>query len=335
MTIAGAPLDVGTFNKRTILTGAGWSRNWGGKLANEVWQDLIGHPSIQGNSHLRDLLLREQSFEEALGATQVEPFTELDRHTFQQALLDVFVSMDREIARHDHDPWINIYKVQDLLFRCWRGSAPRTDTGYIFTVNQDLWLERNLYNEMVHGALKPSLPGLRGRRNQQFFSSVMDIGSHDLTMEVVQDLAGLSLRGNFNIVKLHGSFNWQTAGPQSAMVVGTAKTKQISVSPLLMWYFDIFKRVLSAGDARLLIIGYGFGDEHVNAAIADAVERHGLKIFIWDAGPNLRDRVLAAPHGASVWRGLLSTATRPLIEVFPTNQAETEEYRRIRQTCFG
>ena len=296
---------------------------------------LIGHPSIQGNSRLRDLLLREQSFEEALGATQVEPFTELDRQTFQRALLDVFVSMDREIALHDHDPWINIYKVQDLLFQCWRGSAPRFDTGYIFTLNQDLWPERNLYNEKAHAAPKPSLPGLRGRPHPQFFSSVMDIGSHDLTMELVQDPAGQPLRGNFNIVKLHGSFNWRTAGPQSAMVVGTAKTKQISASPLLAWYFDIFKSVLSAGDARLLIIGYGFGDEHVNAAIADAVEHHGLRIFIWDAGPNLRGRALAAPHGASVWRGLLSTATRPLIEVFPSNQAETEEYRRIRQTCFG
>jgi hypothetical protein len=69
--------------------------------------------------------------------------------------------------------------------------------------------------------------------------------------------------------------------------------------------------------------------------IADAVEYHGLKVFIWDAGPNLRDRVLAAPHGASIWKGLLSIATRPMIEVFPSNQAETEEYRRIRETLFG
>ena len=24
-------LDIGTFSKRTILTGAGWTRNWGGR----------------------------------------------------------------------------------------------------------------------------------------------------------------------------------------------------------------------------------------------------------------------------------------------------------------
>jgi len=119
------------------------------------------------------------------------------------------------------------------------------------------------------------------------------------------------------------------------MVVGAQKAGQIAASPLLKWYFDIFESVLSVGDVRLLIIGYGFRDEHVNATIADAIEHYGLKVFIWDTGPNLRDRVLAAPHGASLWKGLLSMATRPLVEVFPSNQAETEEYRRIRQTCFG
>jgi hypothetical protein len=119
------------------------------------------------------------------------------------------------------------------------------------------------------------------------------------------------------------------------MVVGTGKISQIAASPLLAWYLDIFKGVLSAGDVRLLVVGYGFGDEHVNAAIADGIEHHGLKLFIWDTGSNLRNRISASPHGDSIWKGLLSTATRQLIEVFPSNQAETEEYRRIRQTCFG
>jgi len=42
-------MDIGNFSKRTILTGAGWSRTWGGRLAQEVWEDLIGHQNIQGN----------------------------------------------------------------------------------------------------------------------------------------------------------------------------------------------------------------------------------------------------------------------------------------------
>jgi hypothetical protein len=49
----------------------------------------------------------------------------------------------------------------------------------------------------------------------------------------------------------------------------------------------------------------------------------------------VRGRVMAMPHGPKIWKGLISTATRPLIEVFPSSQDETEEYRRIRDTFFG
>jgi hypothetical protein len=95
----------------------------------------------------------------------------------------------------------------------------------------------------------------------------------------MQGPADQQLRGNFTIVKLHGPLNWQTASPQSAMVVGTAKTKQIAASPLLAWYLDVFKSVLPTGDVRLLAIGYGFGDEHVNAAIADATKSDDYSVL--------------------------------------------------------
>ena len=93
--------------------------------------------------------------------------------------------------------------------------------------------------------------------------------------------------------------------------------------------------MLTVGSVRLMIVGYGFGDEHINSVIADDVENHGLKVFIWDSGSDLMDRVRASPHGAAISNGLLSTATRPLLEVFPSNQAETGEYRRILRTMFG
>jgi hypothetical protein len=334
MALADANINVGRFSKVTLLTGAGWSRNWGGKLASEVWEDLIGHRSVQSSSRLRELLLNEQSFEVALGATRCDPFTDADRQVFEGALLDVFVAMDREIARRDHDPWINIYGVQKLLYRFWRGNAQNVDSGYMFTLNQDLWPERHLYNDIANGAPRPSLPGLRGRPNQQFFTSVMDIGSQDPTMQPMGGFTDSLLRGNLNLIKLHGSFNWRSADARGTMVVGTGKAEQIASSPLLAWYFDVFRSVLSAGGVRLMIVGYGFGDEHVNAIIRDAIEHHDLKVFVWDCGPNLRQRILAAPHGSAIWSGLLSTATRQMIEVFPSNQAETQEYLRIMETFF-
>ena len=92
----------------------------------------------QNNSKLRDLLL-ECSFEAALGKAQSEPFTPADRQALEQALLEAFIAMDREIARPDHAPHVNIHKVQDLLFRFWGQRGQRVNAGYMFTLNQDLW----------------------------------------------------------------------------------------------------------------------------------------------------------------------------------------------------
>ena len=125
---------IGKFSKRILLTGAGWSRNWGGQLANEVWSSLVGHPRIRANAGLRDLLLDETAFKIALGKTHVAPFTAADRTEIEKAVLDTFVAMDREIARPDHDPWINIYKVQELLFRFFGQRNEGNSSGYLFTL---------------------------------------------------------------------------------------------------------------------------------------------------------------------------------------------------------
>jgi hypothetical protein len=39
-------------------------------------------------------------------------------------------------------------------------------------------------------------------------------------------------------------------------------------------------------------------------------------------------------YGPCRWNGLLGTTLRPLIEVFPNNQAKTQECRRIMETFF-
>jgi hypothetical protein len=295
----------------------------------------MSHNAVQGNARLREVLLEESSFEAAFGKVRGEPFTPADRRAFEQALLDAFIAMDGEITRVNRDHGINIYRVQDLLFRFWGQRGQSVDAGYMFTLNQDLWPERYLYNGHVSDAPGATLPGILRRPNQQLFAPDMGRYGEAFIMHPAEDPAGRSqLRGYFNVVKLHGSFNWRTTDGRNELVVGTAKTDRIAASPLLSWYWDIFERVLSAGEVRLLVVGYGFGDDHVNAAIANAVEHHGLRLFIWDTAPNLKDRIHAAPHGSPIWKGLLSTASRQMIEVFPSNQDETEEYRRIRRALF-
>lgn len=64
------------------------------------------------------------------------------------------------------------------------------------------------------------------------------------------------------------------------MVIGSGKIEQIQKEPLLNYYFEIFKEVLFKKNRRLFIIGYGFGDDHINDIIAKAVRVYDLKIFV-------------------------------------------------------
>jgi hypothetical protein len=330
-------MDIGNFSKCVLLTGAGWSRNWGARLAAGVWELLMDDADIAANDRLRALLLEEPSFEVALAKTQLAPFTPDDQNQFTRALVNGFISMDRAMMRpFDGSPGtINIYKVQELIFRFTGRFGQNFGTGYFFTLNQDLFPERFLYNQHVSAAAPPALPGIQPGPGVQFFSTNVGAYADQFIQRPISDLATSGrLSGQFNIIKLHGSFNWRTADARNLIVVGTDKTKQIADFPLLSWYSDIFKAVLCAGDVRLMIVGYGFGDEHINAVIAEAVEKHGLKVFVW-SNNDPKDRILAAPYGPAIWNGLLSTETQPMIEVFPPNQDITEEYRRIRRVFFN
>ena len=83
------------------------------------------------------------------------------------------------------------------------------------------------------------------------------------------------------IYKLHGSSNWQDTDNSPLLILGGEKTKGISRSPLLDYYQDKFKEYLGEPDSKLMVIGYGFGDHHINQSLVVAAET-GLKIFIID-----------------------------------------------------
>src|ERR1700738_524584 len=51
-----------------VLTGAGFSRNWGGMLASDVFTYLLGCNEL--DEELRRLLWRDRSFEDVLAALQ-------------------------------------------------------------------------------------------------------------------------------------------------------------------------------------------------------------------------------------------------------------------------
>ena len=86
---------------------------------------------------------------------------------------------------------------------------------------------------------------------------------------------------------------------------------------------------------NIAVIGYGWADEHINAAIAHAVTNHRLQVFIWNpADPRLT--LPTVPHGQLILdQGLTGVASRSLAEVMPAlYNPITPEYARIRDEFF-
>ena len=122
-----------------LLIGAGFSRNWGGWLANEVFEYLLGAPEVDDRLRtiLWDAKLRGEGFESALAVAQAAYAAEkgpdakdaLDRLT--QAVIRMYASMQNGFANIKRpDPRTDI-SLQEFL----------SQFDAIFTLNQDTLLE--------------------------------------------------------------------------------------------------------------------------------------------------------------------------------------------------
>ncbi len=274
-------MELGTFSKKVLLTGAGFSRNWGGLLASEFFNRLIGNAYINSSDNLRALLLQETNFEAALHMARSKGLSANEVRSFEQAILAVFIDHDEAIHRsgfHSGND-INIYGVQEFISRFYG----RADTGYLFTLNQDLLLERKYYNYSFgsHNAPRPTLPGIPQHRD--WFQTHMDDSYSGLPPDYARTISSQSiapdsnwppaLKGQFNYIKLHGAFDWRDPSGNDLLVIGGAKANTIENSPILKWYSDVFLTVCLAGDVRLFVSGYGFADEHINEMIAAGVKQ--------------------------------------------------------------
>ena len=123
------------------------------------------------------------------------------------------------------------------------------------------------------------------------------------------------------------------------LVLGGAKTREIGATPILNWYASQFESRLCEAGAKLMAIGYGFRDDHINAAIARGVER-GLKLFvIAPDGARLAQRLnptrsqaqIVAPTALEemLEQALIGASRRNLSETFGNDHAEFNKVMRF------
>lgn len=327
-----------------LLIGAGFSRNWGGWLATEAFEHLLGSPEVVKDESLRQLLWRHQGsggFEAALGELQAEFACE--PNSVRQPLM----AFQNAVTRMFHDMNAAFMAATDWQFgqQCRERQIStflaRFDA--IFTLNQDVLLEHHYSNSDTastdkkgrHGA---ELPGMR--RIPPEHSLYANSWSHSIWTPLPEADFKTNDRRR-PIYKLHGSSNWSREDKQPMLIMGGAKALEIGKEPILNWYAKVFEEKLTVDNTRLMVIGYGFRDNHINSAIANGIER-GLKLFI--IAPEGAELALmlnksnAFDHSSTstlsdemIKQSLIGASRRSLRETFGHDDAEFTKVMRFFQ----
>jgi hypothetical protein len=326
---------------RVLLTGAGFSRNWGGWLATEAFEYLIGCPEV--DDHLRHLLWHHKrhhgGFEEALADLQMEASLgnegkkkQLDG--LQAAIIGMFNAMDQAFSSVQFEPNNHIeYLVRTFLVRF----------DAIFTLNQDLLLERHYLDENIGLASPRRWSGWQLPGTKPFGATphVHDPILAKTAMRVPEDQSNFKEQPGLQpYYKLHGSTNWTGGGGGGGrlIIMGGNKAIEINQYPLLSWYHRQFRDYLSRA-ARLMIIGYSFSDAHINQAIIDAAKQGTIGIFIIDPSGvdvlNKQDpRHMQHPTGLmdAVNPRIMGASRRPFLSAFATDRVEFGRLLRFFQS---
>lgn len=314
-----------------LLLGAGFSRNWGGWLANEAFEYLLGCPEIRSNSRLKELLWKHQprgGFEEALAAVQLDQnrsTAKEDLKAIESAIKKMFEAMNRGYSSYKSiefvdDGWAWVHHFL-LKFDA------------IFTLNQDNLLEK-LYFSIQAPRVSDSrwtgwhLPGMK------MDSDTNLPGDAIWVPDEIRDVSNRQ-----PIYKLHGSSHWRDPTKGSLMILGAKKEASIQSHEILRKYAEEFRRRLSGNAAQLMVIGYGFRDQHVNNAISNAVA-NGLHFYVVDPRGSGLARALnetRQPGAISVAtalegtfeKGLIGASRRTLREIFGGDEVENTKVMRF------
>jgi len=181
----------------------------------------------------------------------------------------------------------------------------------VFTLNYDTVFEEA--GEKVHSAV---IDGFLFSGNKVFWSTEFD--SHIFRAKTVP--YSISDKENpykekfhydnvFHLYKIHGSVNWEVSkkneqGREEGSVLKNDKTSNPAIiypnSSKFKKSFDMpffepttrFQEVLRRNNTSLFIIGYGFGDAHINRMLLEAINNNKQNMEVFVIKPNLNDKNL-------------------------------------------
>ena len=329
-----------------LLIGAGFSKDFGGLLATEMWSEIFNNPGVRSFPDLLRTIEAscpdyEEVYERVVLATADSPEATALRH----AVLTAYDKLDRRL-RDPLDPTKNVDtgRLGEMvaLFAPRNGSGR---VGFVFSLNQDLFPERYAWGRLHFASpVLPPFGGLPGRAGPYLEGgdgaplAPADIRRSPTAEEIGKAGEHWITEARFSWLKLHGSYNWRDSAGRGLMVLGGGKGAQIHQEPLLRWYWDVFQRALLDGRHRLVVVGYSFRDEHVNAAIAGAIEAVGLELVVLDMAR--WDQFRGLPRHDRYWGSIAQRIAyssgsryfqRALIDIFPyAAYGDTGDWKELR-----
>lgn len=261
---------------RVLLLGAGFSRNWNGWLSAEIIGDLYSR--LAEDAELGQVLDHAANFEDALSEVQeqykVDPSDEkrsrLER--MQAAVKSTFRTMNEAFAARPGMEFSNErrFSITDFLARF----------DAIFTLNQDLLFELH-YNIELHEPRRWNGHHFPGMQTPAGWHNALGAFLRDRLDMVWRPAEEFRVERNLQpIYKLHGSVNWQAGDHGELLVLGGNKARTIAENEILNWYSNELSRYLQIPDTRLMVIGYGFGDDHINRLLHETRARSRFRMFL-------------------------------------------------------
>jgi hypothetical protein len=327
-------------NRKILVTGAGFSKDFGAPLANELWPYMYnGCDSDSIKSQMR----RDENYENVYSK-----LNDSDKKIFMNKLVELFKLIDRSISTQAD----NSGGIEDFI----ELFIEPEKYNFIFTTNQDLFLERvyikncgnrDLKNgESNHGVKQIaddvklyfpyndySLTKIIHDSYNGCVQSQEKYAFKDLIKTIKYDTNKMPSEEFINYIKLHGSFNWEHSEGYVINLTGDSKEEDIARSNITNSGFEIFKKICKeAQSLKFVIIGYSFRDKHLNEQLLNSIKFNNSFLYIVSPLPwsefkkntsfilnsntnNAKQEFLEAIHGyyAFKFRDFLHKKSCPLI----------------------
>lgn len=329
--------------KNVLLTGAGFTRDFGGYLASEMWAAIFRRPEIRDHPELRKCMLEELNYEALYDKVlSSESYTDANKASLTQAIRHAYEEMHELICDADQKRRTKAAAVCRVFVARFDGSGP--ERGFFFTLNQDLFIER-FFSVSYQQASLLKIPAIG---NPKWFNGQLPLILTDEDFIRLPDENRLEKFKPtfwsksvecFAYVKLHGSYGWRSSKDGSdIMLIGHEKAGAIASEPLLKWYLSLFEEILKTPGRNLVVVGYGFGDKHINNVIADAIRDWGLRLYL--VSPKLPSEVreILTPlnsfinagrvhRGRELWEGLYGYYRATVVDFCDENGELTTQGR--------